>query len=130
MNSLLNRFTSKTSFNEATQCLEWTASRTKTGYGRFHFAGETQRAHRVAYTLAHGEIPEGLFVLHKCDNPSCVNVKHLRLGTTQENTADRTMRNRHHNTHKTHCPRGHEYTEENTAHNNGRQCRACKERWR
>jgi hypothetical protein len=75
-------------------CWEWNGTLTKDGYGSFWLNGKTLRAHRASWILFEGEIPEGLQVLHKCDNPLCVRTAHLFLGTTQENTADRNKKNR------------------------------------
>ena len=58
----------------------------------FRFDGKIRRAHRVSFLLNVGEIPEGMSVLHSCDNPPCVNPRHLRLGTQQDNMDDRMER--------------------------------------
>ena len=77
-------------------CVEWAAHRNALGYGVFRDRhGESMKlAHRVAYALANGPIPDGLLVLHRCDNPSCVNVAHLYLGTDSDNTRDKLERGR------------------------------------
>lgn len=70
-------------------CIEWRGSRNGRGYGTFTQPGhKTILAHRYAYKLANGEIPAGLCVLHRCDNPACCNVDHLFLGTRADNNRD------------------------------------------
>lgn len=79
-----------------TPCMEWAGARTPKGYGQTYVRGRRapQRAHRVAWEAARGPIPAGLFVLHACDNPPCVNVDHLYLGTAADNARDRGTRGR------------------------------------
>jgi hypothetical protein len=72
------------------QCWEWQGRKSDKGYGRF----KKTRAHRIAYTLVHGPIPEGLIVRHSCDNPACCNPKHLLVGTHQDNMDDALERGR------------------------------------
>jgi hypothetical protein len=83
-----------------TPCIDWTASRNPQGYGRFYLDGRKHQAHRVAYQLTHGDIPEGdgyhgTCVLHRCDRPCCVNPDHLFLGTPQDNMDDKVAKGRH-----------------------------------
>lgn len=79
-------------------CIEWTAYSDPKGYGRSspNQNGEVL-SHRIAFEMAHGKIPEGMHVLHHCDNRKCVNVSHLYLGTNDDNVRDRCLRNRNHN---------------------------------
>ena len=76
------------------ECVEWSGYRNRDGYGKVAFRGKAVSAHRVAWIRAHGEIPEGMVVMHTCDNPPCVSVDHLRLGTQQENIADMDAKGR------------------------------------
>jgi hypothetical protein len=76
------------------QCWVWTAGSFTGGYGAITVNGRLLKAHRVSWLLYHDDIPDDLCVLHKCDNPPCVNPAHLFLGTTQDNTADLVSKNR------------------------------------
>ncbi len=113
-------------------CWHWTAAALPRGYGRFGLPNrKVALAHRMSYELYVGSIPDGMVVRHRCDTPSCVNPDHLELGTQADNVADMMLRGRHGQSAKTHCPKGHEYTEENTyRHKGGRWCRACDKRRR
>lgn len=89
-------------------CLEWTGFRRKNGYGMTHVKGLRQSAtHRLMYMAAHGPIPHGLVVMHACDNPPCINPRHLSVGTHTENLRQSVAKGRHHEARKTHCHRGH-----------------------
>ena len=69
-------------------CIEWTGYLSPKGYGFMNINTIPTPVHRIAWELENGVIPEGLFVLHKCDNSKCVNVKHLFLGTQSDNMID------------------------------------------
>lgn len=75
-------------------CWPWNGTRSKLDYGHHNIRGTNHRAHRIAYMLTKGPIPADLHVLHSCDHPWCVNPSHLRVGTVQENSRERTAKGR------------------------------------
>jgi len=109
-------------------CWLWTGA-TNGHYGKIGVNGKTVPAPRVAYTLFRGPIPPGMFVLHSCDNPLCVNPEHLRTGTHRENMRDMAERGRARNPAftQTHCSRGHPLAGDNLRSNlkGHRVCREC-----
>ena len=131
-----DRFWSKVDVGQWDECWPWTAGKEGKGYGTFWGNGGQMRAHRVAYELLVGPIPDGLTIDHVedwgCGNKMCCNPTHMEPVTAGENVR-RAMRRRTHwaNSAKTHCPQGHEYTPENTyaygSPRNGqrRECRTC-----
>jgi hypothetical protein len=100
-------------------CWEWTGSRVgHSGHGRVNINQKTHLAHRVAYEMCVADIPDGLYVRHKCDNPPCVNPLHLEVGTQGDNMSDMISRGRaRHPIMRplaTHCRSGkHEWIPEN-----------------
>ncbi len=81
--------------NRDGKCWLWNSHRDPDGYGLYRpEGGKTRRAHRVAYELANGAIPDGALILHSCDTPSCVNPEHLKPGTHAENINDRDAKGR------------------------------------
>lgn len=117
-------------------CWLWNASKNNCGYGQFWFNKKSMRAHRLSYLWYKGEIPEGLEVCHKCDEPSCINPNHLFVATHQQNLQDCADKNRLNNemASRNYCSRGHEYTPENTwnyVSKEGypyRKCKRCEKR--
>lgn len=89
------RFWSKVDIRGPHECWPWTAVTLRDGYGAIWHDGNNKRAHRVAYFLTHGELADGLVVMHSCDDPRCVNPAHLSLGTNADNMADRSAKGRH-----------------------------------
>lgn len=71
-----------------TGCVEWTGSLKSNGYGQIYGEGKKHYTHRLAWRFAVGPIPDGLLICHTCDNPKCVNVAHLFLGTFRDNMQD------------------------------------------
>ena len=75
-------------------CLVWTRSTRGGGYGKVWDGTTLVATHRAAYELAYGAIPDGLLVMHSCDNPPCCNPEHLFLGTNQDNSDDKVAKGR------------------------------------
>jgi hypothetical protein len=105
-------------------CWPWTGPHDRRGYGRW---GKKPAA-RVSLAMATGAIPAGLLALHRCDNPPCVNPRHLYAGTQQSNVDDMYARGRQAKRPlRTHCALGHELSGRNliTPPSGGRRCRIC-----
>lgn len=75
-------------------CMEWAGTRRAHGYGVGRLNKKTEAAHRIAWILENGPIPDGLVVCHRCDNPPCVNIHHLFVGTHQDNSDDMVKKGR------------------------------------
>jgi hypothetical protein len=124
---------------ELGNCWIWLAGRSKLetgGYGvmRWPMDKSSKHAHRISWFIQHGEWPVPC-ALHRCDNPVCVRVKHLFEGTRADNVIDMCAKGRqnaprgldHPFRKKSHCPQGHEYTQENTLimKHGARRCAIC-----
>lgn len=121
------RLLTRTERDETTGCWIWTGGKTTKGYASINAFGGPTRAHRVAYRLFVGEIPEGKELDHLCRTPACINPDHLEPVTHAVNVkrgrVGANMRDR------THCKQGHEFTEENTGRRSdceGRICLTCQ----
>lgn len=100
------------------ECWEWNRKLDRHGYGHFKMDGRDWLAHRAAYHLIKGGIPAGLTIDHLCRNTRCINPDHLEAVTMRENLRRVPL--------KAACPKGHEYSDENTYWHRGvRNCRAC-----
>lgn len=106
-------------------CWLWQAYVDERGYGTYRLAGRMRKAHRVAYELAVGPIPEGMVIDHLCRVRHCVNPTHLEVVTNDENV--RRGLQGEWGKSKTHCPHGHAYTPENTYYRPDDGCRGCRE---
>jgi HNH endonuclease len=116
-----------------TPCREYMGPRTHDGYGRRQDQHSRERfssalVHRQMWEMAHGSIPDGMYVLHACDNPPCFRLDHLFLGTKGDNNFDMSAKGRHGNTRKAACKHGHPFDEANTYILPGGQrgCRTCR----
>jgi len=108
-------------------CFIWTGSCGNSGYGKLRVGHSKDfSAHRVAYGVFYGKIPDGMCVLHKCDVRRCINPRHLFLGTKRDNTLDMVRKGRHVSppSLRTHCPQGHEYSGVNSK--GARICGICQ----
>lgn len=134
--SLEERLWTKVRRSDDADCWPFTGNRMPRGYGRIVVGSRSQGnrrtllAHRAAWELTNGPIPDGMAICHKCDNPSCCNPSHLFLGTHLDNMRDASQKNRMPGNpgKKSHCRRGHPLTADNVyvKPNGNRQCLTCK----
>jgi hypothetical protein len=126
------RFWSRVDRRGADECWPWTGANSR-GYGQFYVDGRNRRATQVSWEMHNGApFPDGKMACHSCDNPACVNPRHIWPGTMSDNINDCVRKGRHvspnvpWNAGLTHCKRGHEFTAENTYWRKGiRSCRKC-----
>lgn len=90
----VQRFWDRVKVAGEADCWVWTAGQHNRGYGRLRWNKEPEMAHRVSWQIVNGPIPDGLYILHTCDNPLCCNPNHLYAGTAQDNTNDMMNRDR------------------------------------
>lgn len=123
--SLTDRFLAKI-VDGPLGCWDWTGHVKPNGYGQVKVGGRPQYAHRVAYTLTRGPIPDGLVIDHLCRRRHCVNPDHLDVVTTRTNIL-RGVSPAARRARQTHCARGHEFDDATTyvAPNGTRHCRRC-----
>jgi hypothetical protein len=93
-NADLQRFLSKINIGPEDECWEWTGPKKESGYGLFWWRGGNRSAHRTSYRIHRGEIPAEKYICHHCDNPSCVNPKHLFVGSHKDNMFDMAKKGR------------------------------------
>jgi hypothetical protein len=87
-------FFERVKIGEPSECWEWQGPRDASGYGRVWYQGRRWRAHRLMWTLSGLLLADGLVICHRCDNPPCVNLEHLFLGTYADNAHDRDRKGR------------------------------------
>lgn len=116
----IKRFNSK--WKKIGDCHLWQGPLDRDGYGYITLRHESQRAHRVAYFICHGAIPDGFVVNHTCRNRSCVNPQHLNTMSASENSKRDTTSRGYINSQKTRCPRGHLYDRQ---YGGQRSCSKC-----
>lgn len=124
---ILSRYWDKVDVGGPEDCWNWTACTTHFGYGNFWNGHRLINSHRFSWVIHHGPITNGLWVLHKCDNPKCCNPAHLELGTPSKNLLDACDRGRK-ICNKPICANGHEMTPENSlqrSDNRTARCRIC-----
>ena len=122
------KFLSRIKIDKETECWEWKSSLMSTGYGSFSIKDKNYLAHRMSYSLFHGEIEKGLVIDHICRNRSCVNPMHLRQVTMKTNAIENSLSIPSSNYKKDMCKNGHPLSGENLCEypsDKHRRCRTC-----
>ncbi len=125
----LSRFEKK--IDKSGHCWKWIGAKNGSGYGMFYIDLKAHRAHRISWMLTNMKnIDGGKFVCHSCDNPICVNPKHLWLGSNLDNQRDCKLKGRHSlpplKKKRSHCKYGHRFTLQNSyVYEFGRMCKTC-----
>lgn len=110
---------------KSSRCWKWLGAKNNRGYGKLNIKGKQVLAHRLSYEMSYGKIPDGLFILHTCDNAWCVRPTHLNIGNAKQNTGDMLKKNRQGRwMGKSSCKKGHPYDSKNSR--GERACSICK----
>ncbi len=115
-------------------CIEWDGTLFSNGYGYItpRYQGDSPLVHRRVWEEVNGTIPKSMCICHHCDNPPCINVDHLFIGSKRDNALDMMSKGRNvaPNKLKTHCIRGHELSGDNLRKRKDeyRDCRECYKR--
>lgn len=130
LGEIMQRISAKVVHTEA-GCVEWLGFKSWLGYGSITFKNRAWMVHRLIYAAHYGPFDPWLDIRHSCDNPACVKIEHLSLGTRSDNMRDSVDRKRSKNSKKTHCPKGHSYAEWGVSFVRGnykpwRACRVCQ----
>ncbi len=94
LKTVVERLNRTTTANEMTACLEWNGASVPKGYGVLWYQGRQTYVHRALWVELRGEIPDGMFICHHCDNPRCVNINHLFVGSPKDNMLDMIQKGR------------------------------------
>lgn len=117
------RIRSRMVCDDVSGCWNWAGAVSNRSYGSIYYEGRMQKAHRVMWIISRGEIPNVMDLDHLCRNRICINPEHLEPVTRSENLLRSPLMDR--NSRRTHCIRGHEFTEENTRYRPGSGHRTC-----